>query len=126
MKNRIEIGYKENGNISISLPKPEDVMDVFNLLLDALGDIDITICNEINSIGNPNDMLIDSDRSIYFLTLENTNDLKNIGKTELVKRGTLKNFINLSNEKHIEFLKWYYNYDNYEEAVNAMRTELFN
>ena len=126
-ENGIEITYNEVGNVIIkidSLIYKEGVDGLLNDVLDTLGDADIVTCNEIN--GNEPSMLIDSDRGIFFLTDKDLSDLETSGDAELDKQGTLKNFINLEDENHVDFLKWYYAYDTAEEAINAMQTETCN
>ena len=133
-ENGIEITYNEIGNIVIKVDfnvlniKEEDFS--YNLfleyILDALGDADILTCNEINDDIKESDILIDSNRNVYFLNSENGSELHEFDETELVRQGTLKQFIDLENEVHIDFLKWYYGYNTAEEAINAMQTEIFN
>jgi len=123
----IEIIYNEIGNVLIKVDLTKNIEKntgylLYENILNALGDADIVTCNEIN--GNEPDMLIDSDRNIFLLQDKEMSDLETNGETELVKQGTLRDFIDLKSEIHVEFLKWYYSYDTAEEAINAMQTEL--
>lgn len=104
----IEIIYLENGNISIEIDKNTGNL-LYENILEALGDIDIVTCNEINE--GEYDMLVDSEENIFFLQSKQFSELKKTGKTELVKHSTLKDNINLDNEYHKKFLTWYYNED---------------
>jgi len=60
--NSIKINYLKNGNISIKIDREKNIefktdFLLYENVLDALGNIDIVTCNEIN--GNEPDMLID-------------------------------------------------------------------
>ena len=108
--NGIKIEYLENGNISIKIDRDKNIefktgFLLYENVLDALGDIDIVTCNEIN--GNEPDMLIDSDRNIFFLQTKEISELKNNGSTELVLDSTLDENIDTNNKNHVDFIKWY-------------------
>ena len=108
--NGIKMKYLENGNISIKVDREKNIefktgFLLYENVLDALGDIDIVTCNEIN--GNEPDMLIDSDRNIFFLQTKEISELKNNGSTVLVLDSTLDENIDTNNKEHIKFLNWY-------------------
>jgi len=98
-----------------------DYENIINVLIDA----EVLSCNAINTEDDEYDMFIDSDRNIFKVNEINYYELVNNGTTCLIKRGKLIDFIDLENDLHAEYLKWFYNND-LDYAVNAMKLECQN
>lgn len=116
-KPQIDITYLgSNLNIDISSNKDLDI----ELIYEALGDMDIVECNEINGNQHHGGLWIDSDRNVFFLSDSIIQKLRDYGKGCLIKQGNMADYVNTSQQAHLDFLLWYFGMDDIQDAVQMM------
>jgi hypothetical protein len=112
----IDISYL-GGNIVIVLSDKDKLIeeDTGNLLVEhiyeALGDVDVVECNEINGNMHHGGLWVDGNRDVFFFTSGNISDLKENGRTFLQKEGNMAEWVNTCNQVHLDFLRWFYSVD---------------
>jgi hypothetical protein len=107
--------------LHVSIPK--DMTDEYGKLL--IEDIEEKLQDwgiiEIDEIGERT--FIDSgDKNIYIWDDKFTQDLKQTQRGILNPHGKLSDYIDLGNEKHQEFLTWYYG-EPLEDAISQMKED---
>lgn len=87
------------------------------MIFEELGDCDVVECNEINPT---TDTWVCTESKIYVITPNNLKELKDNGSTQLGYHGLIKDNVDLNADSDVEFIKWYYNADTVDEAVEFM------
>lgn len=104
--------WKNGSNLTLEII-PEDFIDfdgLFNYkkLEELLGEHDTIFCSELNTTNDPSwDYLMNGKDSIYFLTPEDIDNLKENGIASLIYQGSFNNdFFDPEEASHVSFFKW--------------------
>lgn len=72
---------------------------------EVLGDSDVIQIDEINGSAEHN-MALSDGNDVYFITMDNWDELKHKGCTTLEFQGELKDFVDRGVRSHVNFMSW--------------------